>query len=342
MNFFDTVIVQPIFNLLMVIYGLIPGGDFGVSLVIFTLIIRILLWPLIKKQLHQAKKMRSIQPEMKKLREKVKDNKRLAGLATLELYKKNGISPFRTILILLIQLPIFLGIFRVVQIFTVDHTQLGAEISKWSYNFVHNMSAVKPVIENPDNFNTSLFNIVDLTSHAISPNGISWAIVAMVIISSYLQFIMSKQTATQTTDRRIRDILAEAAQGTEPDQAEINAAVMQKMIKIMPIMVAVIMLNLPAALVLYYFVTNVVGVLQQKYILSKGDEEIIPLDKTDFEEVEKKVAQLDAARQMYGSIDSRLKDQDSNKSKNKESKKSTDSQPEVVRIRAKSTAKKRK
>ena len=67
---FDVVIVQPIFNLLMAIYALIPGGDFGVSVVLFTIIVRLLLWPLVKKQLHQAKAMRKIQPELAKLNKK--------------------------------------------------------------------------------------------------------------------------------------------------------------------------------------------------------------------------------------------------------------------------------
>ena len=66
MSLFDTLIVQPIFNLLVAIYGVIPGGDFGISLIIFTIIVRFLMWPLVKKQLHQTKVMRQIQPELKR------------------------------------------------------------------------------------------------------------------------------------------------------------------------------------------------------------------------------------------------------------------------------------
>ena len=85
MNLFDTVIVQPIFNLLMLIYGLIP--DFGISVIIFTIIIRVLLWPLIKKQLHQAKAMRKMQPELAKIKTKYKNNRQAQGVAMMELYK---------------------------------------------------------------------------------------------------------------------------------------------------------------------------------------------------------------------------------------------------------------
>ena len=117
MNIFDVVIVQPIFNLLMAIYALIPGGDFGVSVVLFTIIVRLLLWPLVKKQLHQAKAMRKIQPELAKLNKKYKNNPQMRAMAMMDVYKKHNIKPMSSILVLLIQLPVLIAIYRVVQIF---------------------------------------------------------------------------------------------------------------------------------------------------------------------------------------------------------------------------------
>ena len=58
MNIFETIIVQPIFNLLMGLYSII--GDFGVAIIIFTIIIRFALWPLVVRQLHQVKAMRKL------------------------------------------------------------------------------------------------------------------------------------------------------------------------------------------------------------------------------------------------------------------------------------------
>ena len=94
MNLFDVIIVQPILNLLMAIYSIVPGGDFGISIIIFTVIIRFLLWPLVKKQLHQTKAMRKMQPELKKIQAKYKNDKQAQGLAMMELHKKHNISPF--------------------------------------------------------------------------------------------------------------------------------------------------------------------------------------------------------------------------------------------------------
>ena len=85
MSFFDTVIVQPIFNLLMLIYSLIP--DFGVSIIIFTILVRLLLWPLVKKQLHHTKAMRKMQPELAKINKQYAKNPQMRNLAMMELYK---------------------------------------------------------------------------------------------------------------------------------------------------------------------------------------------------------------------------------------------------------------
>lgn len=67
-SLFEVVIVKPIFNLLVLIYGILPGHNFGLSIILFTIIVRLLMWPLVKKQLHQAKAMRSLQPELKRIK----------------------------------------------------------------------------------------------------------------------------------------------------------------------------------------------------------------------------------------------------------------------------------
>ena len=85
---FDLLILQQIFNLLIFIYGIIPGSDFGIDLIIFTVIVRLLMWPLIKKQLHQTKLQRKIQPELKQIKAKAKGDKALEGQLMLELYRE--------------------------------------------------------------------------------------------------------------------------------------------------------------------------------------------------------------------------------------------------------------
>ncbi len=271
MNFFDVIIVQPILNLLMAIYAVVPGSDFGLSVVIFTIIIRLVLWPLVKKQLNQTKAMRKMQPELKKLRTKYKDNKQAQGLAMMELYKKHNISPFGSIGILLIQLPILIGIYRVVQIFAMNRDELG----RFTYGFMENFAVVRDLIANPNNFNQNFLGLVDLTQNAISENGVVIGLVLLALIAAVLQYFLTKQmTPNEESSRRLRDVLAEAGQGNEADQSEVNAIVMRKMMKFMPVMLFVIMISLPGALALYLATSNAVAYLQNSIILKETKEDL--------------------------------------------------------------------
>jgi YidC/Oxa1 family membrane protein insertase len=74
-NIFTTIIIQPIFNLLVLIYALIPGHNFGLAIVIFTILVRLAMWPLVKKQLNHAKAMRELTPELKKIKAAAKGNR---------------------------------------------------------------------------------------------------------------------------------------------------------------------------------------------------------------------------------------------------------------------------
>ncbi len=274
MNIFDTIVVQPIFNLLIGIYSLIPGGDFGVALIIFTILVRLLLWPLVKKQLHQTKAMQKMQPELAKIKKAANGDKRLEGMQMMELYKKHDISPFRSIGILFIQLPIFIALYQVIQIFTLHRDQ----VEKFTYGFMKGLEPVKELITHPESFNEKMFGFIDLTKLAISSNSIDFILFGIVIVAVITQYIMSKQTMPkQQSNKKLRDIMAEAADGKQADQSEMNAIVMNKMMKFLPIMMFFIMINLPGALVLYYTVSNLVAVVQQYSILKKDTDELISI-----------------------------------------------------------------
>lgn len=271
MNIFDILIVQPIFNLLIGLYSIVPGGDFGVSLIIFTILVRFALFPLVKKQLHQTKMMRKLQPELVKIRKQAKGNKQLEGMRMLELYKKHGVSPFRSIGILLIQLPIFIALYSVIQIFTLHRDQ----VAKFTYDFMENIGPIKQLIEHPDQFNEKLLGVVDLTKAAFSSQGVDIFLIILAVAAAVTQYIMSKQTMPQTeSKKRLRDIMKEAADGKQADQSEMNAVMMNKMIKVLPFFMFFIMISVPGALALYYAVSNIVAVAQQSYLLKKDEEEL--------------------------------------------------------------------
>ena len=269
MNIFDVVIVQPIFNLLLFIYSIIPGGDFGIAIIIFTVVIRFILWPLVSRQLHQAKAMRKLQPELRKIRAATKGNRQAESMQMLELYKKHDVKPFRSILILLIQLPIFIALYQVIRIFT---THL-SEISSYTYPFLKGLEPVQQLIHHPDQFKEKLFGIVDLTHTALG-SGIDFSLIILAIIAAVMQYIISRQTSPTTSNRRLRDVMSEAANGKQADQSELNAVMMGKMTKILPFFMFLVMINLPGALTLYYATSNAFAAIQQHYLLKRDVEEL--------------------------------------------------------------------
>ncbi|MEI6228487.1 MAG: YidC/Oxa1 family membrane protein insertase [Candidatus Saccharibacteria bacterium] len=303
MNIFETLIVQPIFNLLLGIYSLIPGRDFGVALIIFTIIIRFAMWPLVKKQLHQVKAMQKLQPELVKIKKATKGDKRAESMAMMELYKKHDVSPFRSIGILLIQLPIFISLYTVIQFFTIHRDK----IDTFAYGFLKGFEPIRVIVENPDNFNNKMLGFLDLTKTA-SANFFSFDGIVLLVLAIgavITQYIMSKQTTPQqTSKKKLRDIMAEAADGKQADQSEMNAIVMSKMTKFLPIMMFFIMISLPGALALYYTVSNLVAVLQQRSILQKDATEMIAIadEATDKTSGKKATAKARAKLATEGTI----------------------------------------
>jgi YidC/Oxa1 family membrane protein insertase len=270
-NIFELVIVQPVFNLLMGLYALVPGGDFGVAIILFTVVVRFLLYPLTRRALHQSKAMRKLQPELAAIKKRAKGNRQQISLESMELYKKHGVNPFRQIGILLIQLPIFISLYYSIQIFTIHREKVGA----FTYDFLEGLKPVGDLIAHPERFNETFLHIIDLTKPAFHNGNIDIFLVVLAVAAAVSQFFMSKQTMPHSgSKRRIRDIMAEAAQGKQSNQDEMNAIVMQRMSKVLPFFMFFIMIGLPGAIALYYAVSNMVAVAQQAYLLRKDEDEL--------------------------------------------------------------------
>jgi YidC/Oxa1 family membrane protein insertase len=264
MDIFRVFIVQPIFNILLFLYNFI--GDFGVAIIILTILIRFLLWPLVKKQLHQTKLMRSIQAELKKIKKKAGGNRMLESTMMMELYREKGIKPFSSILVLLIQLPIFIAVFQVVRLFSQHADEIGA----YTYSFLKGLGRVSELIAHPADFQPHLLGLVDLTKHAFVDGAIYWPVMIMALLAALFQYVQSKQTLPQTDKkRRLRDIMREAANGKQADQTEMTTAMTGSMVKFFPIMTFFIAIYLPGAVVLYYATTSLVAVIQHKFVLGK-------------------------------------------------------------------------
>jgi YidC/Oxa1 family membrane protein insertase len=315
MNIFDILIVQPIFNLLLGIYALVPGGDFGVSIIIFTILLRFAMYPLVKRQLHQVKAMRKLQPELERIKKRTKGNKQQQSIQMMELYKKHGVSPFRSIGILLIQLPIFIALYHVIQILTMHRDQ----VAQYAYDFLEKIPPIHQLIEHPENFNEKLFGMFDLTKHALGQNQVDVFLVILAIVAAITQFIMSKQTMPQTANKRtLRQVLSDASAGKDADQSEINNIVMGKMIYVLPFFMLIVMLNLPGAIGLYYAVSNIVATIQQHFILKQDEHELEEIaDEEPAQPAKKATAKARAKQASEGTVTRIVAKDTASKSKKK-------------------------
>lgn len=270
-NVFQTFIEQPIFNLLELIYALIPGHDLGVAIILFTVIIRLALWPLLRKQLHHTKAMRKLQPELKRIKKSANGDRQKEARLQMELYKEHGVKPFSTIGTLIIQIPIFIALYQSVLKLIRDPSVL----QSFSYESIRDLSWIQHLAAYASDFEHTLFGIVDLSQKAFSNSGVYIPALIVAIAASLMQFYQSKMLLPDTKDaRKLSVILKEAGQGKQADQSEVSAAISRGMVYIIPFFTFVFAVSIPAALTLYLLTSSVVGYFQQRYILSKDQEEM--------------------------------------------------------------------
>jgi len=267
---FTTIIVQPIFNLLVLIYALLPGHNFGLAIIIFTVIIRLLMWPLVKSQITQAKAMRELAPEIKKIKAAAKGDRAKESKLTMELYREKEINPFASIGVLIIQIPILFGLYAGLRRIIKDpHSLL-----TFSYSWLHHLSWMKHLATNIHAFDNTLFGVVNLSRTAVETGGIYWAAMVIIILSALAQFFQARQLMPQPKDARsLKSILSEANKGQKADQAEVNAAVTKGTQYFIPFMVFFISLRLAASLPLYWLSSSAVAYVQQSRLLREDTAE---------------------------------------------------------------------
>ena len=208
----DMLIVRPIVNIFFAIYSLV--GDFGIAIILFVIVVKIFMWPLMKRQLHQTRIMKEIQPELAEIKKNCKGNRQLESLQMMDLYKRKNVKPFRSFLTILIQLPLFISLFTAINVvarprenYNVDHS---------AYSFIKPLRNVSDIIpkqtkyleevkaynEKKDEekgdapvyeFEPKLFGLVDLSVTAGFTSVSSVIILIFALASAATQFIMSRQ-----------------------------------------------------------------------------------------------------------------------------------------------------
>ncbi len=235
MNIFTVLLYQPLFNLLVLFYEYFPGHDFGVAVILLTIFIRLLLYPLMAESLRVQKVTMKIQPQMKEIQEKYKDDKEKQAMLIMQLWREHKINPFSSFMFLLIQIPILWALYKVF----FDGFKDGA------------LSMVYSFLPNPGVIDPMFLGLVDLSA--------SYPLFA--VISAVLQYLQVKMmTPPKPADT-----------GRERTQSEQFAEMLRvQSIYVMPVFTALIFWGLPSALGLYWMASSLFTIGQQ-YIILKSN-----------------------------------------------------------------------
>lgn len=228
---FHEVFYRPILNFLVVLQNIIPGNDFGFAIIVLTVLIRLLLWPLASQSIKSQKVMQEIQPEMNAIKEKYKGNKEQEARAMMELYKTKKINPMSGCLPLLIQLPILIALYYSLW------DGLKSSIGNSLYSFVHLN----------DGINFVFLGILDLSK----PN------YALAVITGILQYYQSKM------------LMAKKSANPEKDDNDFSKIMSTQMLYLMPVVMVFFAASLPSGLALYLITTTAFSIIQQYFVMRK-------------------------------------------------------------------------
>lgn len=234
-DLFKAILYQPLYNLLIFITWLIPGHNIGWTIIVLTLIIRIILMPSSAKSTRAQKDMKKLAPLLADIKKKYAGDRQGEATATMELYKEHGVSPWGSCLPLLIQLPILWILYRVFMI--------GLDTNR--YDLLYSFTPA------PDVINTVWLGI-DLSQ----PD--KWILPILAGLAQLLQSWQMKQ---------LNPTPAPSANKSDDKAADFSNMLTGQMMYIMPIFTVIIAMRLPAALALYWFVTTLFMVAQTWWIM---------------------------------------------------------------------------
>lgn len=248
-SIFTTLLVQPMLNALVWFYDVIPGRDIGISIILLTLLIKLVLYPFTLAQIKQQKALQSLQPKIDEIRARLKDNREEQAKELMALYGKEKVNPAASCLPLIIQIPVIWALFNA----------LKYGLASQSLNLLY------PFVPNPQQISPLMFGLIDLSQPSYF----------LAIAAALVQFLQTKQilkppAATVMTPPP--DVVK-----AEGAQDESMATMMNKqMTYMLPVITAIAGFSLPGGITLYWLVMSVFTVIQQAFVLKKMPPKIEP------------------------------------------------------------------
>lgn len=231
-DIFNIFLYYPLFNALIFIYNYLPGNDFGLAIIFLTIIIRFLIYPISIMAINSQRALQKLQPKLKEIQEKYKNDKEKQTRETLGLYKKEKINPFSGLFLAIVQIPILIALYKVF----------------WNGLKPEEFINLYSFIPNPIRINPFFLNVIDLSK----PN------LLFAALAGITQFFQTK-------------MLMPKQGGSQKNSNEISAIMQKQMIYFFPFLTIIILLKLPAALGLYWTISGAFSIIQQ-YFAFKNDK----------------------------------------------------------------------
>lgn len=225
-SIYHTLLFEPLFNTLILLYNLVPGKDFGVAVILVTLIVRFAFAPMSAKAVVAQRKLTALQPKAKEIQEKFKNEKEKQARELMELYKREKVNPLAGILPILIQIPFLIGLYQVF----------------WKGVGPDQLQFLYPFVENPGLIDPSFLGLVNLSESSLILAG----------LAAIFQFIQGKQMVQNHPQTG--------------DQKSFMVTFQKQALYFFPVLTLLIVSQLPSAIGLYWITTSVFTVVQQWYV----------------------------------------------------------------------------
>ena len=230
---FDTLFYLPLYNGLIFLIDIVPLHDVGTALVVLTLLVKTVLYPLSKKASLSQYRMRALEPELSRIKEKHGHDKTEHARQTMELYRTNGINPFSSFLTLLLQLPILIALYLIFL-----NGGLPAVNLEYLYSF----------IQAPALVNTEFAGMFDLAQKSIP----------LAILAGLTQFVQARLALPP-----LPASLKPSTGATPSFKEDFGRSMNMQFRYVMPVFIAVISYTLPSAIALYWSVGNIFAIAQE-------------------------------------------------------------------------------
>ncbi|MCB9810740.1 MAG: membrane protein insertase YidC [Candidatus Nomurabacteria bacterium] len=231
-----TFFFDPVYNGLIFFIDIIPGGDVGVAIIATVAVVKFILLPLSIKAAKTQKIMREIEPKLREIKEKHKDNKEEQARAMMEIYRDAGMNPFASLFLVFLQIPIIIALYF--SVYSGGGVALPEINTALLYSFVSTPSLV----------DMNFLGMIDISGKSV-------LLAALAGVTQYYQVKLAMPQMAPRDPNKAPDM-----------KEDIMRNMQLQMRYVMPVIIFVVSYVISAAIALYFFVSNVAAILQELHI----------------------------------------------------------------------------